>query len=192
MKVPDATATPSRDTVKLLYDELSKWGEIEDIKFIPQRAMANVRYTHRFYAEFAKEAMQSQSLAGSDVIDVKWCLDDDEKTQKSKEEEQKELFMNALRKKQKLEEKRQLDALKAEELNRQKMEKMKEKQKRHYERSVDSANMYNPAYYKAYKPGKQISNEIQKELNNAKEKITQNCEKLNEVLQRISCNYQDN
>ncbi len=36
MKVPENTATPVRDTVKMLYDEFSKWGEIEDINFFPE------------------------------------------------------------------------------------------------------------------------------------------------------------
>jgi hypothetical protein len=35
MKVPENTATPVRDTVKQLYEEFAKWGEIEDINFQP-------------------------------------------------------------------------------------------------------------------------------------------------------------
>lgn len=36
LKVLENTATPVRDTVKLLYDQFSKWGEIEDINFQSQ------------------------------------------------------------------------------------------------------------------------------------------------------------
>ncbi len=36
IKVPENTATPTRDTVKMMYDEFAKWGEIEDINFMPQ------------------------------------------------------------------------------------------------------------------------------------------------------------
>ena len=192
MKVPESTATPVRDTVKLLYDEFSKWGEIEDIKFIPQKAMANVKYTHRFYAEFAREAMQDQSLGGTDVINIKWCLDDSDKTGKSKEEEQKELFMNVLRKKKKLEEQKELAMKQAEEAEKQQAQDIKERQKKHYEKSVDVGNMYNPVYYKEYKPGAKVSQELRQELSQERSKITENCAKLNEILQRISYNYQDN
>jgi len=192
MKVPENTATPARDTVKLMYEEMAKWGEIEDIKFLPQRAMANVRYTHRFYAEFAKEAMQDQSLGGSDVLDIKWCIEEDTKTAKEKEDEQRRIFMNALKRKQMAEEQKRQAAIATAKAEQARLEKMKEKQKRHYDRTVDPANMYNPIFYKDYRPGKKVSKDVQKELEQEKSKIAENCVKLNEVLQRISANYQGN
>ena len=36
MQMPDTTAAPVRDMVKLIYTEFSRWGEIEDINFISQ------------------------------------------------------------------------------------------------------------------------------------------------------------
>ncbi len=36
LQMPDDSATPIRDMVKILYNEFSKWGEIEDINFISQ------------------------------------------------------------------------------------------------------------------------------------------------------------
>lgn len=187
MKVPENTATPARDTVKMLYDEMAKWGEIENIKFVPQRAMANVRYTHRFYAEFAKEAMQDQSLGGSDVLDVKWCLEEDEDTAKEKEDEQRRIMINALRKKQ-MQEAQIHQAAQAE---RARVEKLKQKQKRHYSRTIDVDNMYNPAFYTEYKPAKRISKEAREKLGEEQDKIAEGCAKLNEVLQRINSSYQN-
>ena len=154
--------------------------------------MANIRYTHRFYAEFAKEAMQDQSLGGTDVMTIKWCLEEDAKAAKSKEEEQREIFMNAVKKKKMLEDQREAATKAAQEAEQNKMEKMKKKQKRFYEKQVKGAGMYNPAFYKEYQPAAKLSATEEKELNEERSKITENCAKLNEVLQRISYNYQDN
>jgi len=192
MKVPDTAAGSIRDTVKMLYDEFSKWGEIEDIKFIPHKAMANIRYTHRFYAEFAKEAMQDQSLGGNDVITIKWCLYEDPQTAKTKEEEQKEIFLNAVRKKQKLEEQRQIAKIEAEKIEQKRIEELKEIQRKHFEQNIESTNLYNPVFYKDFKPADKISKSASKVLQQEQSKITENCSKMNEILQRISHNYSDN
>ncbi len=195
MKVPESAGSQTRDTVKLLYDEFSKWGEIEDIKFYPHRAMANIKYTHRFYAEFAKEAMQDQSLGGTDVLLIKWHLEEDPRSMKTKEQEQKELYLAALRKKKELEDQRALVAQQAAEEEKRRLEEVKQKQKAEYEKVASAAGagaMYNPAFYKDVKPGVKLSREVREQLEKEREKVTENCAKLNEVLQRISYNYQEN
>ncbi len=156
--------------------------------------MANVRYTHRFYAEFAKEAMQSQSLGGTDVITIKWSLDDSDKVVKNRDEEQREIFVKAVKRKQMVEEQKAEAVRAAEETEKRQLEKLKAKQKRQFEKDVSGGNVYNPAYYRELRtrPEQKISAEAQKELDEERSKVTENCARLNEVLHRISCNYQDN
>lgn len=56
IKLPDSN-TPIRDMVRILYEYFSQWGEIVDIHFNSQKCDAFIKYTHRYYAEFAKESM---------------------------------------------------------------------------------------------------------------------------------------
>lgn len=62
----------------MLYEYFSPWGEIEDIAFDAARFSATIRYSHRFYAEFAREAMFDQVLAEdvTDPLKIQWCLED--------------------------------------------------------------------------------------------------------------------
>lgn len=53
--------------MRLLYENFSPWGEVEDIYFNPARFVAYIKYTHRYFAEFAREAMLDQIL----VADIK-------------------------------------------------------------------------------------------------------------------------
>ncbi len=43
--------------VRVLYEYFSAWGEIEDIHFNANKCIAFIKYKHRYYAEFAREAM---------------------------------------------------------------------------------------------------------------------------------------
>ena len=71
-----------KDVTSLLYTIFSPWGEVEDIS-INQRPFrggcrAYIRYAHRFYAEFAREAMNDQMNIFPDQKDpllVRWALD---------------------------------------------------------------------------------------------------------------------
>ena len=153
--------------------------------------MSNVRYTHRYYAEFAKEAMQDQSLGGTDVINIKWCLDETAKSAKSKEEEQREIFLNAVLKNKKLEEQREAKARAVVEAEKKRMEKIKKAQTKHYEEQIEGSNLYNPAFYREFKPEAKLSSEEEQVLHTERSKITEGCAKMNEILQRISYNYQD-
>lgn len=41
----------------MIYEQFSPWGEIEDIHFNNNKCIAFIKYRHRYYAEFAREAM---------------------------------------------------------------------------------------------------------------------------------------
>ena len=47
----------TKDTVRLLYENFSPYGVVEDIYFNQGRFIAFIKYEHRYYAEFAREAM---------------------------------------------------------------------------------------------------------------------------------------
>ena len=55
--LPGESVTPVRDMVRLLYEFFSPWGEIEDIHFNSHKCVAYIKYQHRYFAEFAREAM---------------------------------------------------------------------------------------------------------------------------------------
>ena len=65
-----------------IYEKFSPWGEIEDIA-INRKAMrggcrAYVKYAHRYYSEFAREAMNSQMDVFKDQRDplvIRWAID---------------------------------------------------------------------------------------------------------------------
>ena len=42
----------------------------------PGKDMAFVRYKHRCWAEFAKEAMQNRNLDSNDILMIKWAVED--------------------------------------------------------------------------------------------------------------------
>jgi hypothetical protein len=55
---------PTKALTALIYDLFSKWGEIQNIS-ISQKGLrggsrAYIQYAHRYYAEFAREAMNDQ------------------------------------------------------------------------------------------------------------------------------------
>ncbi|KAF0737510.1 hypothetical protein Ae201684P_006130 [Aphanomyces euteiches] len=54
----------------------SEWGEVENVNIVHRLSVAFVRYRHRTSAEFAKEAMMSQSLEGDEILQIKWAIDD--------------------------------------------------------------------------------------------------------------------
>lgn len=55
---------PMKVLTALIYELFSKWGEVENIS-ISQKGLrggsrAYIQYAHRYYAEFAREAMNDQ------------------------------------------------------------------------------------------------------------------------------------
>jgi len=61
---------------EILARHFGQWGEIEEISLKPKYGCAFIRYTHRFWAEFAKIAMAEQSLDHGEQINVRWAYDD--------------------------------------------------------------------------------------------------------------------
>ncbi|GAB5363701.1 hypothetical protein AAMO2058_000906500 [Amorphochlora amoebiformis] len=61
---------------EILARHFGEWGEIEEISLKPKYGCAFVRFTHRFYAEFAKIAMAEQSLDHGEQINCRWAYDD--------------------------------------------------------------------------------------------------------------------
>ncbi|KAI8393468.1 uncharacterized protein BYT42DRAFT_551138 [Radiomyces spectabilis] len=54
----------------------SPFGNIERIRILKHRGVAFVTYTTRSNAEFAREAMMSQSLDHNEIINVRWATED--------------------------------------------------------------------------------------------------------------------
>jgi hypothetical protein len=46
-----------KDIVRLVYEHFSLYGEIEDVHFNLGRFCAYIKFEHRSYAEFGREAM---------------------------------------------------------------------------------------------------------------------------------------
>ena len=91
----------NKEMVKILYENFSPWGEIEDIQYIPYKSICYVKYAHRCFAEFAKEAMMKQSLIGEEIISVTWAYNVEEidpMEQKILEKEEENMFINAVMK----------------------------------------------------------------------------------------------
>jgi hypothetical protein len=84
------TANPVKEMVRILYENFSPWGEIEDINYIPAKATCFIRFSHRCSAEFAKEAMMGQSLVGEEILTVKWAYDDPNPMNKKRTERENE------------------------------------------------------------------------------------------------------
>jgi hypothetical protein len=53
-----------------------EWGPIEYVRVIITKSIAFVRYQMRASAEFAKEAMNNQSLDNNEVLNVRWATED--------------------------------------------------------------------------------------------------------------------
>ena len=63
----------------LIRKNFEEWGHVEDVKMVPSKSIAFVRFYWRASAEFAKEAMLNQTLRGAPaehVLSVKWAYDD--------------------------------------------------------------------------------------------------------------------
>eukprot|EP00915_Cephaloidophora_sp_WS-2016_P003660 GHVH01004929.1.p1 GENE.GHVH01004929.1~~GHVH01004929.1.p1 ORF type:complete len:429 (+),score=65.58 GHVH01004929.1:445-1731(+) len=63
--------------VNVLFKHFSLWGSLENVKVIPNKAIAFLRYKTRVAAEFAKVAMAEQSLGkNGNQICVRWAHPD--------------------------------------------------------------------------------------------------------------------
>ena len=80
--VPQEEENPLKAATQLIYKLFSKWGEIEDIA-ISQKGVrggnrAFIKYAHRYYAEFAREAMTDQMdvfEGQKDPLAVRWAIE---------------------------------------------------------------------------------------------------------------------
>ena len=63
---------------KVIKREFSVWGPIENIRVVPSKNIAFVRFKYRASAEFAKAAMENQVLfkEQNEPISVRWAYDD--------------------------------------------------------------------------------------------------------------------
>lgn len=63
-----------------IHDQISKqfleYGAIDQIKVLPTKKCAFVRYRLEAEAQFAKEVMDAQSLGEKDILSVRWAIED--------------------------------------------------------------------------------------------------------------------
>ena len=97
----------NREMVKLIYENFSKFGEIEDIQYLPFKASCYIKFSHRCFAEYAKEAMMKQAMVGEEILSITWAYNYkelDPMEQKILEKEEENLFVNAILKNSKINE----------------------------------------------------------------------------------------
>ena len=97
----------NREMVKLIYENFSKFGEIEDIQYLPLKASCYIKFSHRCFAEFAKEAMMKQAMVGEEILSIVWAYNYKELDpieQKIIEKEEENMFVNAILKNNKINE----------------------------------------------------------------------------------------
>lgn len=87
----------SPDVQSVVYEHFKEWGEIDNVRVLKAKGVAFVRYKNRSSAEFAREAMQNQSLDNNEILNVRWATDDPNPwVKKRKEERSKEQLTNAI------------------------------------------------------------------------------------------------
>jgi len=67
---------PHDENYEMVYRNFSEWGDLEEVRVIDRKAIAFVRYTHRIYAEFAREVMMENHLDGDEILNVRWAYED--------------------------------------------------------------------------------------------------------------------
>jgi hypothetical protein len=93
---------PMKEMMRILYEQFSEWGEIEDINLIPTKSDCYIRYSHRCFAEFGKEAMVDQGLIGEEILKIKWAYEDPNPMNKKRiDKEHENKFLHAYSQKQK-------------------------------------------------------------------------------------------
>ncbi|CAN6674789.1 pre-mRNA-splicing factor Cwc2p [Trichomonascus vanleenenianus] len=64
------------DMDEVVSRHFSEWGDIDRIRVLHSRGVAFVTYMNEINAQFAKEAMDRQSLDGEEVLSVRWATED--------------------------------------------------------------------------------------------------------------------
>ncbi|ORY53740.1 hypothetical protein BCR33DRAFT_654705 [Rhizoclosmatium globosum] len=60
----------------IIYRHFIEWGEIEYLRLLKGKGVAFIRYKSRISAEFAKEAMNCQSMDNNEILNVRWATED--------------------------------------------------------------------------------------------------------------------
>ena len=69
-------ASPRSNIQSTVRRHFTEWGEIENVRVLESKGVAFVRYKYRANAEFAKEAMQKQSLDNGEFLNIRWATAD--------------------------------------------------------------------------------------------------------------------
>ncbi|KAJ1912351.1 Pre-mRNA-splicing factor [Mycoemilia scoparia] len=60
----------------IVVNHFSEWGDLDSVKVLEEKGVAFVTYMNRTNAEFAKEAMDRQSLNNNEILNIRWAFDD--------------------------------------------------------------------------------------------------------------------
>lgn len=183
IKMIDA-ANPVKEMVRVIYDNFSPWGEIEDINYIPTKGICFIRYSHRCFAEFAKEAMMDQSLIGEEVLGVKWAYDDPNPMSKKRmEKENENRFLSSyVNKKDNLEKKN-----KGRKLNKD----FNNQNYHDFYNNVNNPYVTDVNYSSGYGQDQANNNNVDMYESQIQD-MTNNCVKLSETLKMIDENFMNN
>jgi len=182
LKMVDS-ANPIKDMIRIIYDNFSPWGEVEDINYIPTKAACFIRFSNRCFAEFAKEAMMDQSLVGEEILGVKWAFDDPNPMMKKKiEKEHENRFLSAHLKKQ--ENKKELLRKKRNNPNSDYYSFYNNRNNPYAQNKFDYESGYG---YDDSVCGNYIGGDIYDNT----QQITKNCVKLSETLRMIDENFKN-
>ncbi|EGV61195.1 Pre-mRNA-splicing factor [Yamadazyma tenuis] len=89
---------PGDHTESVLSRHFSEFGSIAKIKVLYNKSCAFITFKHEFEAQFAKEAMQCQSLDDNEVLMIRWANDDPDPTsQVEKKRKLEEITVNTVK-----------------------------------------------------------------------------------------------
>lgn len=86
------------NTESLISKHFGEFGKISKVKVLHNKSCAFLTYKHEFEAQFAKEAMQNQSLNDNEVLVVRWANDDpDPQSQAERKRKLEEMTVNTVK-----------------------------------------------------------------------------------------------
>lgn len=93
------TKTNNSNIQNILTKHFEEFGNIEKIKILFNKNCAFITYKLEYQAQFAKEAMQNQSILGDDILNIKWANEDpDPNSQKQKQNALEDEALNTVKK----------------------------------------------------------------------------------------------
>lgn len=82
----------------ILTKNFEEFGKIEKIRVLYNKGCAFITYHLEYEAQFAKEAMQNQSICENDVLNIKWANEDpNPEAQKQEKRRLEEVALNTVR-----------------------------------------------------------------------------------------------